>query len=280
MGIKITNLEGGKVSFLQAVGRYLIQFFSAIIVLLGYISIYFDKNRQAWHDKAARTYVIRDNNIELATQQKKRKNGIIILLLLAAAVSIIFTYQHDQYWDSNYWKPKYIRQNVKESNNREQGILTAIRTSSLAKEDFTFTDTTNKFEILVKHKFLYSTTSPQCNLLVLDTNSGATNLLYMVFKEYAAEGFVYGNFLKKTEELYPDEFSYSDIKLSDFTNGYKIEEGKVKCTKNQKIFYGIERIYIKDKTFYLLMLLNNNPGHTLNESDTTREIFNSFEILK
>ena len=59
-GIKVVTLEGKipgyKKAFLRAIG-YVI---SSIFLYLGFIWIAIDKKKQGWHDKLAKTYVIRE----------------------------------------------------------------------------------------------------------------------------------------------------------------------------------------------------------------------------
>ena len=90
LGIKISKINGEKISFLRSVGRYLASGLSIIVFLLGYISIFRDENRQAWHDMIAGTYVITDREIDDETRQKKRKNGWIIAIILFVVTGMIY----------------------------------------------------------------------------------------------------------------------------------------------------------------------------------------------
>lgn len=58
IGLRVVPLKGGKISWWQAVVRFMAYFPSAILVWLGFIWILFDDRRQGWHDKLARTCVI------------------------------------------------------------------------------------------------------------------------------------------------------------------------------------------------------------------------------
>lgn len=60
MGMKIVKEDGSKVSYSDALLRELASFLSAAIFLLGYISVIWDKNKQGWHDKIAKTIVIKN----------------------------------------------------------------------------------------------------------------------------------------------------------------------------------------------------------------------------
>lgn len=60
MGIKIIDaVTGEKPSIGQYVGRYFAYFLSAIVFLLGYFWVIWDKKKQGWHDKLAKTLVVR-----------------------------------------------------------------------------------------------------------------------------------------------------------------------------------------------------------------------------
>mgnify|MGYP006160097823 CR=1 FL=1 len=52
---------GGKPSFGQFIIRYISYYLSAIPLLLGFIWVGFDKRKQGWHDKIAKTVVIKTN---------------------------------------------------------------------------------------------------------------------------------------------------------------------------------------------------------------------------
>ncbi len=60
LGMKVTNLEGGRISFLNAYGRYLAKFVSAIIILIGYLMQPFTEKKQALHDMIAGTLVLKN----------------------------------------------------------------------------------------------------------------------------------------------------------------------------------------------------------------------------
>ena len=58
MGIKVVNEQGERISFLNATGRYFAKIISAAILFIGFIMAAYDVNRQALHDKLAKTFVI------------------------------------------------------------------------------------------------------------------------------------------------------------------------------------------------------------------------------
>ncbi len=59
LGIRVVKAQGGAISNTDAVIRAIGYHVSAILCGLGYIWAIFDKNNQAWHDKLAKTYVVR-----------------------------------------------------------------------------------------------------------------------------------------------------------------------------------------------------------------------------
>jgi uncharacterized RDD family membrane protein YckC len=58
LGIKVVGPDGQPPSGGQAVLRYVGYLVSAVVVSLGFIWILFDRKRQGWHDKIAKTYVV------------------------------------------------------------------------------------------------------------------------------------------------------------------------------------------------------------------------------
>jgi uncharacterized RDD family membrane protein YckC len=59
IGIKVTDLEGGRVSFGKALGRTLAKIISSLILFIGYFMAGFTARKQALHDIIASTLVIR-----------------------------------------------------------------------------------------------------------------------------------------------------------------------------------------------------------------------------
>lgn len=58
LGIRVTDLSGGRVTFFRATGRFLGKILSAQTLLLGYVMALFTKRRQALHDLMAGTLVV------------------------------------------------------------------------------------------------------------------------------------------------------------------------------------------------------------------------------
>jgi len=59
VGLKVTNLEGEPISFVNATGRYFAKIISAIILGIGYIMAAFTPKKQALHDQLAKTLVVK-----------------------------------------------------------------------------------------------------------------------------------------------------------------------------------------------------------------------------
>jgi uncharacterized RDD family membrane protein YckC len=60
VGMHVTDLNGNRISFARATGRYFAKYLSGIILLIGYIMAAFTPKKQALHDKLADTLVIAD----------------------------------------------------------------------------------------------------------------------------------------------------------------------------------------------------------------------------
>jgi hypothetical protein len=58
LGLKVVRTQGTPLSMGGAIMRYIGYLLSAAALSLGFLWIAFDKNRQGWHDKIARTVVV------------------------------------------------------------------------------------------------------------------------------------------------------------------------------------------------------------------------------
>ena len=58
LGIKVTNLTGGRLTFGQATGRYFGKILSTIILFIGYFMMLWDDKNQTLHDKLAGALVV------------------------------------------------------------------------------------------------------------------------------------------------------------------------------------------------------------------------------
>ena len=58
-GMKVTDLNGNRISFLRATGRHFAKYLSSMILFVGYIMAGFTERKQALHDMIVGTLVIR-----------------------------------------------------------------------------------------------------------------------------------------------------------------------------------------------------------------------------
>lgn len=61
LGLKITDVNGERISVWRSLGRALSEILSTIILFIGYIMIAFHREKRGLHDIIARTYVIRES---------------------------------------------------------------------------------------------------------------------------------------------------------------------------------------------------------------------------
>ncbi|NGX38424.1 MAG: hypothetical protein K1000chlam2_01597 [Chlamydiae bacterium] len=58
LGLKVVNLKGNRIGFWRATVRYFSKLLSRLILMFGFLMIFFTKKKQALHDKIARTLII------------------------------------------------------------------------------------------------------------------------------------------------------------------------------------------------------------------------------
>jgi len=86
LDMKIVSINGAELTLKQIVIRLFSTFFSAVLFGLGYIWIAFDKNKQAWHDKIAGTYVIKAGVTPIQTVRIPQTSLIRMQLFVSAVV--------------------------------------------------------------------------------------------------------------------------------------------------------------------------------------------------
>lgn len=57
VGIKVGNVNGEKITFANALGRYFAKIISALLLCIGFMMVGWDDRKQGIHDKLADTYV-------------------------------------------------------------------------------------------------------------------------------------------------------------------------------------------------------------------------------
>lgn len=60
LGLKVTDLEGRRISFGRATGRYFAGILSALLLCVGYMMVGWTQKKQGLHDKIAGTYVVKE----------------------------------------------------------------------------------------------------------------------------------------------------------------------------------------------------------------------------
>ena len=58
LNLKVVDRNGQRITFMNALGRYLGKILSTVILMVGFIMAGFDSKKQALHDKLAGTFVI------------------------------------------------------------------------------------------------------------------------------------------------------------------------------------------------------------------------------
>ncbi len=59
VGIRVIKTDGSAFTFTDALMRYVGYLINSAALGIGWFWAFFDENRQGWHDKLARTYVVR-----------------------------------------------------------------------------------------------------------------------------------------------------------------------------------------------------------------------------
>jgi uncharacterized RDD family membrane protein YckC len=72
LGIRVTSMDGGRISFLRATGRYFAKMLSAFIFLIGYLMVAWTQRKQGLHDMLASTLVLNGRAGEANAAQSKQ----------------------------------------------------------------------------------------------------------------------------------------------------------------------------------------------------------------
>jgi uncharacterized RDD family membrane protein YckC len=95
LGIKVIGADGTPVGWGKALLRYVGYIISGLVLALGFIWIAFDARRQGWHDKIAKTYVVRKETQFSASEpvsfvpSDAGSSTAIILVVLAFVVLVL-----------------------------------------------------------------------------------------------------------------------------------------------------------------------------------------------
>lgn len=60
LGIKVVKVDGKKLDYQDAIVRYLMYMASALVFFLGFLWVIWDEKKQGWHDKIAKTMVVKE----------------------------------------------------------------------------------------------------------------------------------------------------------------------------------------------------------------------------
>lgn len=63
LGLKVIDLQGGRISFGRATGRFFGKWVSGFFLYIGYLMIFWTKKKQGLHDMMANTLVVRESNV-------------------------------------------------------------------------------------------------------------------------------------------------------------------------------------------------------------------------
>jgi uncharacterized RDD family membrane protein YckC len=86
--LKVVSSDGGKIGYGKAIVReFLGKILSSIVLSLGYLWVIWDKEKQAWHDKIAGTYVIQKQ--ELGKGRKVFAYTLVLILPIIAIFGIL-----------------------------------------------------------------------------------------------------------------------------------------------------------------------------------------------
>ncbi|TCJ14509.1 RDD family protein [Flaviaesturariibacter flavus] len=64
LGLRVTDMNGGRITFMQGLGRYFGKILSSIILFIGYLMMVWDDRKQTLHDKMAGTLVVKADRFQ------------------------------------------------------------------------------------------------------------------------------------------------------------------------------------------------------------------------
>lgn len=62
-GIRVIKIDGTEFTLLDAFMRYVGYLINSAVLMIGWLWAFIDENQQGWHDKLARTYVVRADDV-------------------------------------------------------------------------------------------------------------------------------------------------------------------------------------------------------------------------
>jgi uncharacterized RDD family membrane protein YckC len=94
--IRVVAIDGSSLNWRKGIARFLGTYLSVIPLGLGYLWAFFDKDRQAWHDKLAGTMVVHEDDVgdrpPLVPEEARRRQRrwLVALGALALALGLCF----------------------------------------------------------------------------------------------------------------------------------------------------------------------------------------------
>lgn len=93
LGIKVTSVEGERISFLRATGRYFATILSSLLLMIGYLMAAFTQRKQALHDMIASTLVVRadasEEEVQTGSGTMKISGAVIAFGVLLAFIPVM-----------------------------------------------------------------------------------------------------------------------------------------------------------------------------------------------
>jgi uncharacterized RDD family membrane protein YckC/type II secretory pathway pseudopilin PulG len=93
LGIKVTSVDGERISFLRATGRYFSTLRSSLLLMIGYLMAAFTQRKQALHDLIAGTLVVRadasPDEVQTGSGTMKISGVVIAFGVLLAFVPVL-----------------------------------------------------------------------------------------------------------------------------------------------------------------------------------------------
>lgn len=89
LGIKVTDMEGNRLTFWKATARTVCKFISGLTILVGYMMAAFTTRKQALHDKLSNTLVV-GKNTDVASLQPLPEESMLKKVLISATGVFIF----------------------------------------------------------------------------------------------------------------------------------------------------------------------------------------------
>ena len=75
LGMRVTGLDGERISFLRATGRYFAKFFSVLTFGFGFLMVAWTQRKQGLHDMLAQTLVLNGRAKDVATRTRRSEPG-------------------------------------------------------------------------------------------------------------------------------------------------------------------------------------------------------------